>query len=37
MALEVANEEVARDNDGGVSQYVDEESKEPDIAPAFQQ
>lgn len=35
-ALEVANEEVARDDDGGVSQQIDEEAEEPDIVPAFQ-
>lgn len=36
-ALEVANEEVARDDDGRVSQHVDKEAEEPEIVPAFQQ
>lgn len=36
-ALEVANEEVARDDNGGVSQHVDQEAEEPEIVPAVQQ
>lgn len=35
--LEVANEEVARYDDGGVAQQVEEEAEQPDIVPAFQQ
>lgn len=35
--LVVANEEVARYDDGGVAQQVEEEAEEPDIVPAFHQ
>lgn len=35
-APEVADEEVARDDDAGVSQHVDQEADEPDVVPAGQ-